>query len=99
MRGGKDYDSDFGKRMHGEGVWADLIRQRFDKAIDRLGVGGSWSRRFDQLDASRFKKPAGRIHVGQGGVRADERVLGITHILSITYGILALFYAKFRLDE
>jgi DNA repair photolyase len=29
MRGGKEYDSDFGKRMSGEGVWADLIRQRF----------------------------------------------------------------------
>lgn len=28
MRGGKDYDATFGKRMHGEGVWADMIRQR-----------------------------------------------------------------------
>jgi hypothetical protein len=41
MRGGKDYDSDFGKRMQGEGIWADLIRQRFTKAIKRLGMEGT----------------------------------------------------------
>ena len=39
MRGGKDYDATFGKRMHGEGIWADLIRQRFEKAVVRLGMG------------------------------------------------------------
>jgi DNA repair photolyase len=56
MRGGKDYDSDFSKRMHGEGVWADLIRQRFTKTIERLGMTG-FSGRFEKLDASRFKRP------------------------------------------
>ncbi|QYF96102.1 PA0069 family radical SAM protein [Massilia sp. PAMC28688] len=56
MRGGKDYDSDFSKRMHGEGVWADLIRQRFVKACERLGMGLQGSR-FGQLDASRFRRP------------------------------------------
>ena len=40
MRGGKDYDSAFGARMRGEGVWADLIRQRFEKAVHRLGLHG-----------------------------------------------------------
>jgi DNA repair photolyase len=57
MRGGKEYDSDFSKRMHGEGVWADLIRQRFEKTVARLGMGGSNSRRFEQLDFSRFRRP------------------------------------------
>jgi DNA repair photolyase len=57
MRGGKDYDSDFSKRMHGEGVWADLIRQRFTKTAERLGMSGSNSRRFEKLDFSRFKRP------------------------------------------
>src|SRR5690606_181526 len=33
MRGGKDYDADFATRMKGEGIWADLIRQRFEKAV------------------------------------------------------------------
>jgi DNA repair photolyase len=37
MRGGRDYDADFRKRMKGEGVWSDLVRQRFDKACGRLG--------------------------------------------------------------
>lgn len=37
MRGGTDYDADFRKRMKGEGTWAELIRQRFDKTCARLG--------------------------------------------------------------
>ncbi|HYS13637.1 MAG TPA: PA0069 family radical SAM protein [Burkholderiaceae bacterium] len=37
MRGGKDYDSRFGVRMRGEGLWADLIRQRFEKGCARVG--------------------------------------------------------------
>jgi DNA repair photolyase len=57
MRGGKEYDSDFSKRMHGEGVWADLIRQRFTRTVDRLGMGGNGMRRFETLDFSRFKRP------------------------------------------
>lgn len=56
LRGGKDYDADFGRRMHGEGVWADLIRQRFSKAVDRLGMG-EFRGRFGQLDGSQFRKP------------------------------------------
>ncbi|MFC0135453.1 radical SAM protein [Massilia eurypsychrophila] len=56
MRGGKDYDSDFSMRMHGEGVWADLIRQRFSKTVERLGMGSNGSR-FAKLDFSRFRKP------------------------------------------
>lgn len=38
VRGGKDYDPRFGKRMTGEGVFAELIRQRFIKACTRLGL-------------------------------------------------------------
>jgi DNA repair photolyase len=56
MRGGKDYDSDWGKRMQGEGVWADLIRQRFTKTVERLGLGKLGSR-FDRLDTSQFRRP------------------------------------------
>ena len=57
MRGGKDYDATFGKRMHGEGVWADMIRQRFEKAVLRLGIGLR-SGRFKGLDTSHFRPPA-----------------------------------------
>ena len=38
MRGGADNNSQFGERMTGSGVWAQLLRQRFRKAADRLGL-------------------------------------------------------------
>ena len=38
MRGGKDYDATFGTRMRGEGVWAQLLAQRFAKAKARFGL-------------------------------------------------------------
>jgi DNA repair photolyase len=53
MRGGRDYDATFGKRMSGEGVWAQLIAQRFSKAVARLGL----NRERIELDFSRFKPP------------------------------------------
>lgn len=40
MRGGKDYDSAYGKRMRGEGPFAQLIEQRFRKARARLDFPG-----------------------------------------------------------
>ena len=57
MRGGKDYDSSFGTRMHGEGIWADLIRQRFEKTVTRLGIGARTGH-FKGLDCSRFRAPS-----------------------------------------
>jgi DNA repair photolyase len=39
MREGRDYRAEFGTRMKGSGVWAELIRQRFDKACARFGLG------------------------------------------------------------
>jgi DNA repair photolyase len=38
MHGGHDYDPEWGKRMRGEGLWADLIRQRFHRAVRALGM-------------------------------------------------------------
>ncbi len=54
LRGGKVYDSDFASRMKGQGLWADLIRQRFEKATQKLG----FNRQRIELDLSRFR-PAG----------------------------------------
>ncbi len=51
MRGGKDYDSDFASRMKGSGLWADLIRQRFEKTCNRLG----FNRARVELDLSQFR--------------------------------------------
>ncbi|MGN6152494.1 MAG: PA0069 family radical SAM protein [Lysobacteraceae bacterium] len=52
MRGGKDYDSAFGKRMRGEGPFAQLLQQRFSKAHKRLGYG-----RMPPLETHRFLAP------------------------------------------
>jgi DNA repair photolyase len=38
MRGGKDYDSTFGKRMTGSGPYAWMIGRRFENACERLGL-------------------------------------------------------------
>lgn len=56
MRGGKDYDSNFATRMKGEGVWAELIRQRVKIATERLGLAKRGNR-YSQLDTSQFKRP------------------------------------------
>jgi DNA repair photolyase len=54
LRGGKNYSSEFGQRMKGQGIWADLYRQRFHKACARLGLNNE---RFE-LDSSQFIRPA-----------------------------------------
>lgn len=38
MHGGRDYDPEFGQRMRGTGVHADLLERRFDNACKRLGL-------------------------------------------------------------
>ncbi len=38
LHGGRDYDPEFGKRMTGQGLWADLIHRRADLARKRLGL-------------------------------------------------------------
>ena len=55
MRGGRDYQAQFGRRMQGEGVWADLLAQRFAAACTRLGLNGE---RRGVLDCSQFRPPA-----------------------------------------
>jgi DNA repair photolyase len=54
MRGGKDNDAQFKTRMTGQGVWAQLVRQRFDKACARHGL----NRQRFELDLSQFVRPA-----------------------------------------
>lgn len=38
MHGGQDYDANWGKRMRGEGHYAQIISKRFDLAVKRLGL-------------------------------------------------------------
>ncbi|MGA0609203.1 PA0069 family radical SAM protein [Caldimonas sp. KR1-144] len=53
MRGGKDYDADFRQRMRGAGLWAELIRQRVDKAAARHGL----ARSTPPLSSAHFSAP------------------------------------------
>ncbi|GHH59703.1 PA0069 family radical SAM protein [[Pseudomonas] boreopolis] len=54
LRGGKDYDSRFGTRFSGEGVYADLLARRFALAMRRAGLEG---RRYPPLDTHKFRRP------------------------------------------
>ena len=54
MRGGKDNDPRYGKRMRGEGIEAELLHQRFRLACKRLGLNKTRT----PLDCSRFGPPA-----------------------------------------
>ncbi|WP_104201689.1 PA0069 family radical SAM protein [Billgrantia saliphila] len=56
-RGGGDYDSRYGKRMRGEGIFAELIAQRFDKACRRLGLNDPQTRAARELDTTAFRPP------------------------------------------
>jgi hypothetical protein len=52
MHGGKDYDATFGKRMRGEGVFAQLLARRFSLAYERFGYG-----RLPELRTDLFRAP------------------------------------------
>lgn len=54
MRGGRDYDANWGSRLTGGGPYAELVGQRFRLAARRLKLN---SQRFP-LDASQFVRPA-----------------------------------------
>lgn len=58
VRGGEVYDSRFGVRMRGEGPFADLLAQRFAKAIKRLELD---RREGFNLDCSAFCPPGRQL--------------------------------------
>ena len=54
MKGGRENVSDFGERMRGTGIFADLIRQRFRKTCARLGLSAT---NLPELDLTQFAPP------------------------------------------
>ncbi len=56
MRGGKLYDSEFGKRMRGDGIFADQIDQMFDVARRRVGISNNGP----ELSVENFRRPGGK---------------------------------------
>jgi DNA repair photolyase len=65
LRNGRRNDPNFGTRMRGTGVWADLLRQRFAVATRKLGL----NRHRLALDCDRFLRPAGAP--GSAGTASD----------------------------
>lgn len=53
MRGGADYDAEWGQRMKGQGLYAELIARRFAIVTRRLGM----NRASVPLDKTRFAAP------------------------------------------
>ncbi|MDZ4070133.1 MAG: PA0069 family radical SAM protein [Tabrizicola sp.] len=53
LHGGRDYDPDFGTRMTGQGIWADLIKRRLEVARRRLGL----TRGLPALRTDLFREP------------------------------------------
>lgn len=57
MRGGKLYDSDWGKRMSGEGIFAEQMRTMFDVAARRAGL----NQEHFTLATEHFRKPGEQL--------------------------------------
>jgi DNA repair photolyase len=62
MRGGRDNDPDFGSRMTGEGIWAQMLAQRMRRACARLSL----QRERIPLDLGQFQRPGGASEARQG---------------------------------
>ncbi|MDY7562505.1 PA0069 family radical SAM protein [Pseudomonas sp. 10B1] len=58
VRGGELYDSRFGVRMRGQGPFADLLAQRYNVAVKRLGLN---HRESLSLDCEAFCPPGGQM--------------------------------------
>jgi DNA repair photolyase len=56
LRGGKLNESNFGDRMHGEGVWADHLARMFEVAARRHGLNA----RDYRLATEHFRRPGGK---------------------------------------
>ena len=63
-RGGKAYDSRFGQRQTGTGVYADMLAKRFQVAAARLGMTGT-NARSQPLDCTQFAVPAAKVAARQ----------------------------------
>ncbi len=56
LRGGRENDAAFGRRMTGTGVYADVIRQRFERAVKRAAFPG-----MPDFDCGLFQPPVEKV--------------------------------------
>ena len=78
-RGGRENDTTFGTRMKGEGLFADMIGQRFRKTCAKLGLNA----RNYQLDLSQFRAPAGARAPAKAAAKAVAKAVAPTPQLSL----------------
>jgi DNA repair photolyase len=70
MRSGRLNDPDFGTRMSGTGVWAELRSQRLARACRQLGLG----QESFELDLSLFRRPeVPALHAPRGAAHTEDR--------------------------
>jgi DNA repair photolyase len=74
MRGGRDYDPEWGKRQKGQGPYAKLIADRFQAACRRLGLNAAERK---PLDSTQFRRPGDQSDLFDeapipGASRSDE---------------------------
>ena len=53
LQGGRDYDPEWGKRLTGSGIFAEMVAQRFELACERLGL----ARELGPLRTDQFRLP------------------------------------------
>jgi DNA repair photolyase len=70
IRGGRDNDPRFGERMRGSGAFVDLIEQRFDIAVKRLGLNGERA----PLDVTQFVPPTAPSRARKPGSDAQLKL-------------------------
>lgn len=58
FRGGRENDPRFGTRMTGEGIFARLLAERFQKACKRFGLNKAGRRSIETLDTAQFCPPS-----------------------------------------
>ncbi len=76
MRGGKDYDPEWGTRMKGAGPYAELIAQRFRIATKRFGLKRrARAARHDAIPSARSAGPAAAAALTAGGARGGRAML------------------------
>ncbi|MEM9128794.1 MAG: hypothetical protein AAGA97_03615, partial [Pseudomonadota bacterium] len=76
MHDGRDYSSEWGRRMRGSGAYAEMIAQRFDNAARRNGL----SKKLHNLRCDLFKRPQ---------VAGDQLSLALRHPSCETSGNFA----------
>ncbi|CAM4145299.1 PA0069 family radical SAM protein [Bordetella muralis] len=74
MRNGRRNDPQFGTRMRGTGLWANLLRQRFNLAVRKLGLNTTRSQLVTHLfQAPRAASPASSVSAASAAGQSSSR--------------------------